>query len=325
MNNKSSVIVLIFILLLTSSSFANISSVNKDVEKYLNTYYPLAIREMDKHKIPASIKLAQSILESGWGKGELAVKSNNHFGIKCKNSWEGKSVSHDDDELGECFRKYDDVADSYVDHSLFLTSGERYRFLFKLDITDYKGWAYGLKKAGYATNPVYAIKLIELIEKYHLYRYDSPKLYGINTDGVKIGVSKKDVIVKPKTIVENDRLIGKIRDRDLHMVNGSKYIIVRTGDTWRDLSYSSRKSIKKLHKYNSITDPQGELKKGTRIFISKIKRRTSMNRQKYTISRDGESLIDISQKFGIRVDELSEVNNLTKHEKLNKGRIITLR
>ena len=139
---------------------------------YINKYSALAVQQMKEHKIPASITLAQGLLESGAGMSTLARKSNNHFGIKCGSNWNGRTVRHDDDARNECFRAYRNPRDSYEDHSAFLKRGARYAFLFKLKITDYKGWARGLKKAGYATDPSYANRLITIIEDYDLYKYD---------------------------------------------------------------------------------------------------------------------------------------------------------
>lgn len=154
---------------------------NDLVSHYINTYAPIAMDEMREHKIPASITLAQAILESGAGEGELTRKANNHFGIKC-HDWKGAVVYHDDDAKGECFRKYKDPAQSFEDHSLFLTGRRYYTSLFLLDIADYKSWAWGLKKAGYATDPKYPNKLIGLIEKYKLYRYDQQVLGSSNEE-----------------------------------------------------------------------------------------------------------------------------------------------
>lgn len=142
------------------------------MQLYVETFAPVAIEEMRLYNIPASITLAQGILESGSGSGTLALKANNHFGIKCHSTWTGERVYHDDDELGECFRKYTDVKYSYRDHSLFLTQRSRYADLFKLKLSDYTGWAKGLKKAGYATDPKYPDKLISLIERFELWQYD---------------------------------------------------------------------------------------------------------------------------------------------------------
>ncbi len=170
----------------------------KNINDYIVYFAPVAIREMELHGIPASITLAQGILESGAGKSELAQRSNNHFGIKCHNDWDGTAVTHDDDELAECFRRYDHPEDSYVDHSEFLIKRKRYKRLFKLRKTDYKGWAYGLKRAGYATDRRYPHKLIELIQKYKLYKYDhmtSSNDYAKKTHSVSI-----------YTVVEDDTL-----------------------------------------------------------------------------------------------------------------------
>lgn len=151
------------------------------IANYIDTYKQYAMDDMLQYGIPASIKLAQGILESGSGRGSLSIRANNHFGIKC-HDWTGESVRHDDDELQECFRKYSHVKYSYRDHSLFLTQRSRYRPLFSLEKDDYKGWARGLRRAGYATDPKYPEKLINLIERYQLYRYDAMVLSGGQSD-----------------------------------------------------------------------------------------------------------------------------------------------
>lgn len=145
---------------------------NRAYEEYIEKYREVAIEEMKRYHIPASITLAQGLLESGAGRSELARKSNNHFGIKCGSTWEGRTVRHNDDAPRECFRAYRHARESYRDHSKFLSTGARYAFLFRLKITDYKGWARGLKKAGYATDPRYAQRLIDIIELYDLDKYD---------------------------------------------------------------------------------------------------------------------------------------------------------
>ena len=150
-----------------------ILSNDQKIDKYLSKFAPIAIEEMKKYKIPASITLAQGLLESGYGEGRLAIKGNNHFGIKCHKEWRGKKIYHDDDKKGECFRKYKDPKESYHDHSLFLTTRPRYAFLFDYKINNYKQWAYGLKKAGYATDKKYPLKLINLIERLNLKRFDN--------------------------------------------------------------------------------------------------------------------------------------------------------
>ena len=170
------IFVLIIIFTSSCSSLKTISDVENTVEQkinfYVKKYAPAATKNMRFFKIPASITLAQGILESGYGEGTLAKKANNHFGIKCHKEWKGKSITHDDDEKDECFRSYKNPLKSYRDHSLFLVDRDRYSSLFTLNRKDYKGWAIGLKAAGYATDPKYAEKLISLIERFNLTRFD---------------------------------------------------------------------------------------------------------------------------------------------------------
>ena len=170
------IFVLIIIFTSSCSSLKTISDVENTVEQkinfYVKKYAPAATKNMRFFKIPASITLAQGILESGYGEGTLAKKANNHFGIKCHKEWKGKSITHDDDEKDECFRSYKNPLRSYRDHSLFLVDRDRYSSLFTLNRKDYKGWAVGLKAAGYATDPKYADKLISLIERFNLTRFD---------------------------------------------------------------------------------------------------------------------------------------------------------
>ena len=199
--------------------------------RYIQQYAAIAQEEMRRYKIPASITLAQGLLESQLGQGVLAKKSNNHFGIKCKREWKGKKVYHDDDAPGECFRAYKDPKESYRDHSLFLVERERYASLFRLKKTDYKAWARGLKKAGYATDPAYADKLIGLIERLSLWKYDNPK-------------------VLPDFTIKN---------RDIH--------IVQKGDTLYGLSKRYKISVDKLKKINGLTS--SEIQIGQHIRVDK--------------------------------------------------------
>ena len=186
---------------------------NKTYQDYFDKYSDVAIEQMHRYGIPASITLAQGVLESGAGRSELATKGNNHFGIKCNNGWTGRTIHHDDDERGECFRAYDNAYQSYVDHSLFLTNSTRYRSLFSLKLTDYKGWAKGLKRCGYATSPVYAKKLIDIIKVYGLDRYDRAK-----------GFSK---------FQEQQLALGDLRH--IEAANDNYYVTARRGDTFRTI------------------------------------------------------------------------------------------
>jgi murein DD-endopeptidase MepM/ murein hydrolase activator NlpD len=170
MKREGKVSIVAFLILLLQASFSIKAQdlPNENILRYIETYAPLALKEMNRTGVPAAIKIAQGILETNAGQSDLVNKSNNHFGIKCKSSWTGEKVYHDDDEAGECFRKYESAEASYLDHSDYLKSQPRYAFLFEFDSNDYAAWAWGLKKAGYATNPIYAQSLIKYIETYRL-------------------------------------------------------------------------------------------------------------------------------------------------------------
>ena len=205
---------------------------------YVNTYRKIAINEMRKYSIPASITMAQGILESNSGMGSLAMKSNNHFGIKCHKSWRGKKVYHDDDEKGECFRKYKNPEKSYRDHSLFLVNRDRYEDLFKIKGGNYVKWAIGLKSAGYATDPSYAQKLISLIDRYELWKLDGLK---------KPIKSKKELKQKNVKSVE-----AKSLPKNKNKISNIKQYVVKKGDTLFSISKKYNVSLSELKKINKI-------------------------------------------------------------------------
>ncbi len=205
--------------------FLNNMSTDERRKWYIKTYSDFAVQQMKKYKIPASIILSQGLLESGAGSSTLALKSNNHFGIKCHQDWRGKKVYHDDDEKGECFRKYKNPIESYKDHSEFLTSRGRYSFLFKYPIKDYIKWAKGLSKAGYATDPKYSEKLIKIIEDYSLWKFDGSRK--------SMGKVNKDKSSKKEK-------------------NNSKYYIVKKGDTLYSISKKYNMSLKDLKNLNKL-------------------------------------------------------------------------
>ena len=251
-------------------------------EEYIKKYRDIAVEEMERYHIPASITLAQGLLESGAGQGTLARKSNNHFGIKCGGDWRGKSVKHDDDARDECFRVYKNAADSYRDHSKFLAGRPRYASLFKLDMTDYKGWAHGLKKAGYATNPRYAYQLIDIIERYDLYKYD-----------------KKGGL---KWMKENPN------PHQPYLANGLVYVIGRSGDTWKSLSKEFDISKRKLRKYNDLYKDY-VIQDGDILYLEKKNRKAQKGNIVHVL-RNGESMYSISQKYGIRLKRLYKMNKM---------------
>ena len=255
---------------------------SKQYEEYIKKYRDIAVEEMERYHIPASITLAQGLLESGAGQGTLARKSNNHFGIKCGGDWRGTSVKHDDDARDECFRVYKNAADSYRDHSKFLVGRPRYASLFKLDMTDYKGWAHGLKKAGYATNPRYAYQLIDIIERYDLYKYD-----------------KKGGL---KWMKENPN------PHEPYLANGLVYVIGRSGDTWKSLSKEFDISKRKLRKYNDLYKDY-VIQDGDILYLEKKNRKAQTGNIVHVL-RHGESMYSISQKYGIRLKRLYKMNKM---------------
>lgn len=268
---------------------------NQRYQTYINQYRDLAIEQMLKFKIPASITLAQGLLESGAGYSELATKGNNHFGIKC-HGWTGRKTYHDDDEAQECFRAYNNVYESYEDHSLLLSRQPRYRSLFSLDGDDYKGWAHGLKKCGYATSPTYAQKLIGIIELYKLQQYDKAKKY--------------DRFMESRTYKDNPSAKGGIL-HPIHRYNKNYYIVVKQGDTFRSLGKELGLSYRKIAKYNE-RNKRDKLVVGETIYLKKKQKKadkTYKNRP-HTV-KPGESMYSIAQYYGMRVKSLYKENGLS--------------
>ena len=280
---------------------------NQTYQQYFNQYKDIAIEQMQRYNIPASITLAQGVFESGAGRSELAAKGNNHFGIKC-NGWNGRKTYHDDDEDNECFRAYDSAYESYEDHSKFLVNSPRYRQLFSLKKNDYKGWAKGLKAAGYATNPQYAYKLIEIIQLYKLYEYDDAKSYD-------------------KFMIEHTK-DHPVNGQDLHVIkifNKNYYIIARQGDTFKSLAQEIGISYKKLAKYNE-RDKRDELEPGEIIWLKKKQKKAPKDYKGYShYVRPGESMYTIAQKYGIRVKSLYKLNKLSEDYQIKVGDSIRLR
>lgn len=268
---------------------------NQRYQTYINQYRDLAIEQMLKFKIPASITLAQGLLESGAGYSELATKGNNHFGIKC-HGWTGRKTYHDDDEAQECFRAYNNVYESYEDHSLLLSRQPRYRSLFSLDGDDYKGWAHGLKKCGYATSPTYAQKLIGIIELYKLQQYDKAKKY--------------DRFMESRTYKDSPSAKGGIL-HPIHRYNKNYYIVVKQGDTFRSLGKELSLSYRKIAKYNE-RNKRDKLVVGETIYLKKKQKKadkTYKNRP-HTV-KPGESMYSIAQYYGMRVKSLYKKNGLS--------------
>lgn len=281
---------------------------NAAFQAYFDKYKELAITEMHKYGIPASITLAQGALESGAGKSKLAVLGNNHFGIKC-HGWQGRSIAHDDDFEGECFRAYDSVFESYEDHSLFLAKRSHYSALFKLSREDYRGWAHGLKEAGYATDPSYAQKLINIIELYGLYEYDTAPA------------------PKRRPQPTNESINKLPNENNLHSLkayNKNFYIIAQTGDTFESLAKEFETSARKLAKYNE-RKKKDRLQAGEPIWLLKKQRRAPKAfKNRPHVVKVGESLYSIAQTYGIRLESLIEKNPQINERGVNVGEKIRI-
>ena len=263
---------------------------------YIARYGNLAVDQMKKYGIPASITLAQGLLESDAGRSTLAVKCNNHFGIKCHSDWTGRKMYHDDDARQECFRCYSDADDSYRDHSLFLVNGSRYQSLFKLSVTDYKGWAKGLKAAGYATSPTYADKLIEIIERYGLDRYDK-------SGGIRL---------KP----------GQIPHQPM-LVNGQRCVRLREGESLKDIAREYGMQLSLLRRFNEA-ERKFVPPAGTLIYLERKKSRADREHRTYVVKK-GDSLWSISQQFGVKMRPLANRNHLSQDNPLSVGMTLLLR
>lgn len=302
------------------------------INDYIEKYKELAIAEMQRTGVPASIKLAQGIHETMAGTSVLVQKSNNHFGIKCKSNWAGESVSHDDDARGECFRKYPQAEDSYRDHSNFLKSNQRYADLFKLDPLDYEGWANGLKKAGYATNPKYPVIIIRLIETYHLQDYSMIALGKMERSDVAVNSSAKadstaaDSDNPPQPPPPGDELVevgavpvnypsGEFRINDTRVIYGTK------GTPMLVIAQQYNIPLSRLFEFNEMTQVE-TLPSDQLVYIQ---RKRSKGHNEFHVVKAGESLRDISQTEAIRLEFLLEYNQLKEHMRPAAGEKLYLR
>jgi LysM repeat protein len=316
---------------------------------YIERYSEIAVAEMYRSGVPASITLAQGLLESGYGRSELAVKSNNHFGIKCHNGWQGGKVYHDDDAKGECFRKYDTPEESYRDHSDFLRYRDRYKFLFEYKTTDYKSWAYGLKKAGYATDPSYPRKLINLIEEYQLHEFDTkPSTFAqkeVETGSEQKtekkpehkpkGKSKKHEA--PQSIPTPPSQIEQVKEvrpdkretfrfslsREMYSQNGVLFVYASEGETYASIAESNRLFLRELLRFNELQEDV-PLKPGTVVYLQKKKKSAAEGLEMHVIEK-GETLRGISQRYGVRLDQLCKINGIEDKNVIREGDIIRLR
>lgn len=326
----------LFVTVLSSfTAFAENATVSMSQQDYVKTWSTVALENMKNYKIPASITLAQGILESGSGNSPLAVQANNHFGIKCSN-WNGDKIYFDDDAKGECFRKYPSASDSYKDHSLFLTERTRYASLFELPITDYKAWAKGLKKAGYATHPQYAEKLIDLIDRLKLYEYDVVGVSEPKATDLLVSESKEQKTSKAKVPVANSATemnalkidasyLSERKHTKKENKNEVSYITVQKGDTYYKIAKEFGLALRQMYKYNDFVAKKDLLDEGDVVYLEPKRLRAKEKGATYT-AKTTISLIEISQAEGIKLKSLVRMNGFTSDQVLvQKGQKILLR
>lgn len=315
------------ILFLSIITYAGVAGQSLTVQQYIDRYKELAVQEMRRTGVPASVTLAQGILETENGNSDLVLRSKNHFGIKCKSNWTGSSVYHNDDEEGECFRKYESAEESFRDHSDFLRKGQRYAFLFSLDIKDYKGWAYGLKKAGYATNPRYPYILINSIEKYNLHQYT---LQGLSAnDGVFDGGKYKDDKEKEQTasIVpvriddqSPESPASAIKSKKT-LYSGLKAVFATRETSLLAIATENNIALSKLLEYNDLmTD--GLLAEDQWIFLEK---KPKQGNNDIYVTKEGETLYKVSQAAAVQLENLEEYNRMKGDLPLAAGTKVMLR
>ena len=290
-----------------------------DYQKYVEKYADIAVKEMKRTGVPASITLAQGLLESRAGLSPLAADGNNHFGIKCHNDWDGKKMYHDDDANNECFRVYKSAEESFKNHSDFLRGRDRYKSLFELPQDDYKAWAHGLKEAGYATDPRYAHKLIKLIEDYELYEYDKD---------VKVTLKTPRQEETPVLIPQQERssnykeTIALSLRRELYSQNGVPCIYALEGESYSSIAASQGLFLRELLRYNDLKEDM-PLEKGTVVYLARKKQEGPVGQ--YVVDTEGETLYRIAQRFGIRYATLQQLNVLLLGKTLEPGDTVRLR
>lgn len=309
--------ILVFVLIIFS--YANVFSQKLTRQEYIDKYKEIAINKMIEYKIPASITLAQGILESGNGNSKLARRANNHFGIKCHADWTGRTFYYDDDERGECFRRYKNPEESFRDHSLFLTTRDRYAHLFKYKIDDYKKWAHGLKKAGYATNPKYPGLLIRIIEENKLYIYDDEALAQYNP---KHPVRKSG----EKYYLVNADDFNAVEEggygRNIYLNNKKKFIIAREGDSFESIADEFNMYAWQIYKYNDL-EKSDHIKAGQMLYLQRKKARSKV--YKFHLVEKDETMYGISQKYGIRLNKLYKHNEIPEGTEPKTGTRLKLR
>lgn len=314
--------------LLAISCVAVYAQTRQTREEYIEKYKSIAVAHMEKYGIPASITMAQGILESDAGNSALSLSSNNHFGIKCKKSWTGRKVYYDDDAKGECFRAYPSVEASYEDHALFLDSSPRYDSLFSYPSNDYRSWARGLKAAGYATAPDYAERLVAIIEKYKLYILDQADGSAIYSSGKHAKQNAEwfaQQSSSPNQQMEDpfNVTINAHKGYSIYRVNHTCYVLAKEGDTYESLSEIFAISESNLRKFNDV-NRRAVLTKGSIVFIER-KKGAWLSQQLLHTASHGQTLHSISQSYGIRLRRLARLNRTRPSRPLEVDQTIRLR
>jgi LysM repeat protein len=304
-----------FLLIVILSFAAHLSGQRISRQQYIDKFKNLAISNMTNYGIPASITLAQACLESGDGNSRLAKEGNNHFGIKCHN-WTGETITHDDDARNECFRKYREAEESFRDHSQFLRYRERYKFLFDLDPKDYKGWAYGLSKAGYATNPMYPQLLIKIIEDYGLDAFDNITAEIPPPPSV---IEKAEIYTPPA----GTELYGISLERSLYTRNGVAYIIATSDESYTSLAKEHKLFRSEILRFNDL-DKEIPISDGTIVYLEKKKKRAE-EMVEIHVTEQGDNMYSISQKYAVRLKYLYNLNKMKPGTEPAPGEIIKLR
>ncbi|MDB4563704.1 glucosaminidase domain-containing protein [Flavobacteriales bacterium] len=306
----------------------------EDQRNYINKWKDEAVRQMVLHRIPASITLAQGLLESGSGKSELSGRSNNHFGIKCHKDWEGGRTYYDDDAKGECFRVYDDARDSFEDHSLFLLR-KRYASLFELKMDDYKGWARGLKRCGYATSPTYAKALIELVDRHGLDQYDQEGLAWLKRGEVpeRPDTDLADVADPKGSGPSTSDSDGEPATKTIRMGSGRNsgftendvaWVQVSAGETLKTVADQLGMAVWQLKKYNDFetADSKTTFDEDLQLFTQPKRRRGVRN---WHVAKEGETLKTVSDAEAVKLKVLMKRTGLQADTPLKQGQRIPLR
>jgi len=312
----------------SSKPVASTKAPSVSASDYIDRYKEIAVSEMKRTGVPASITLAQGMIESNFGRSTLAREANNHFGIKCHNGWTGPTITHHDDRRNECFRKYKRVEDSYYDHSDFLKTGSRYKSLFELDNTDYKGWAKGLKKAGYATNPDYYNMLIRSIEENNLWYFDQ----GYSSVGPATQATLPLTETAPPQnlkVADNGKSAISVssgvyaRAPRVMETNRVQYIIVKDGDTKEKLEKEFKLLKWELAKYNEL-DNDFKPEAGQILYLQPKKDKAEAGKE-YHIAVEGDTMYKISQVYGVKLKSLLEMNKMVPGAEPEQGKKVMLR